>query len=113
VRASSDKRFTTRIASAESAEREVVAQRVIGGDAQHERVVEVSDVVDAVGNQVERLEQVVEPAHERLPRRLRQLGLCRHLREPLGVVAEAAQPGGKHVQEVGLQIGHETSGRAS
>src|SRR5450432_3789018 len=72
--------------------------RVRASDAENERVVEEPEVVDAVGNEVERLEDVVETGDQRPRRVVGPLVGGEQFAHRAGVFAEAAQPLGEHLE---------------
>src|ERR1019366_1839775 len=61
-------------------------------------VVEVAEIVDAVGDEVERLEDVVEPGDERALRVVVRRRGREHVADLPGVLAEAAQPLGEELE---------------
>src|SRR5690606_38404729 len=75
--------------------------------AEDERVVEEAEVLDPVGDEVERLEQVGQPAGDELSRGLGDVGVVERVDELDRVAREGAQPLGKRVETARRELfGH-------
>src|SRR5262249_43565425 len=75
--------------------RALAAQRRISSDSKDERIIEIADVIHSVGDEIERLENVVEPPTESLTGRMRHSFVTQQRGQLLRVLSERFQPFGK------------------